>query len=91
MSEIAALAKQKVSYSPPLGAPNPANPLVYFDIALGRYGDATPLGRILMEVPVILHTSCIMRVLGFHSPWSALVKMACFIIHCGRWCDPGSI
>ncbi len=24
--------------------------MVYFDIALGRYGDATPLGRILMEV-----------------------------------------
>lgn len=27
-----------------------SNPLVYFDIALGRYGDATPLGRIVMEV-----------------------------------------
>jgi len=32
------------------GPPNPANPLVYFDIALGRYGDATPLGRVVMEV-----------------------------------------
>jgi hypothetical protein len=27
-----------------------ANPLVYFDIALGRYGDAVPLGRIVMEL-----------------------------------------
>jgi peptidyl-prolyl isomerase F (cyclophilin D) len=27
-----------------------SNPLVYFDIALGRYGDATPLGTIVMEV-----------------------------------------
>lgn len=29
-----------------------ANPLVYFDIALGRYGDATPLGRVVMELKV---------------------------------------
>lgn len=36
--------------NPTTGAPNPANPLVYFDIALGRYGDATPLGRVVMEV-----------------------------------------
>eukprot|EP00775_Hariotina_reticulata_P005618 gene5618-5856_t len=27
-----------------------SNPLVFFDIALGRYGDATPLGRIVMEL-----------------------------------------
>lgn len=27
-----------------------ANPLVYFDIKLGLYGDATPLGRIVMEL-----------------------------------------
>jgi hypothetical protein len=26
------------------------NPLVFFDIQLGRYGDATPLGRIVMEL-----------------------------------------
>ena len=26
------------------------NPLVYFDIKLGRYGDAQPLGRIVMEL-----------------------------------------
>eukprot|EP00878_Enallax_costatus_P012607 GHUV01013166.1.p2 GENE.GHUV01013166.1~~GHUV01013166.1.p2 ORF type:complete len:105 (+),score=10.13 GHUV01013166.1:982-1296(+) len=27
-----------------------SNPLVYFDLALGRYGDAVPLGRIIMEL-----------------------------------------
>lgn len=26
------------------------NPIVYFDIKLGRYGDATPLGRIEIEL-----------------------------------------
>jgi peptidyl-prolyl isomerase F (cyclophilin D) len=26
------------------------NPLVYFDINIGRYGDATKLGRIVMEL-----------------------------------------
>ncbi|KAI8464267.1 MAG: cyclophilin-like domain-containing protein [Monoraphidium minutum] len=45
-----AIAKQPVSYSPPLGPVNPDNPLVYFDVKLGRYGDATPLGRIVMEL-----------------------------------------
>ena len=44
------LAKNKVSFLPPLGAPNASNPKVFFDIALGRYGDAVPLGRIVMEV-----------------------------------------
>eukprot|EP00879_Flechtneria_rotunda_P031201 GHRR01034061.1.p2 GENE.GHRR01034061.1~~GHRR01034061.1.p2 ORF type:complete len:104 (+),score=17.14 GHRR01034061.1:81-392(+) len=47
---IAGIAKTRVSYLPPLGPPNPSNPLVYFDIALGRYGDAVPLGRLVMEV-----------------------------------------
>ncbi|GLC43998.1 hypothetical protein PLESTB_000218300 [Pleodorina starrii] len=47
---IVQMAKAKVAYAPPLGSPNPANPLVYFDIKLGRYGDATPLGRIVMEL-----------------------------------------
>jgi peptidyl-prolyl isomerase F (cyclophilin D) len=50
VGDIVALTKQAVSYRPPLGPPNPSNPVVYFDIALGRYGDATPLGRILMEL-----------------------------------------
>ena len=45
-----AITKQAVSYKPPLGLPNPSNPIVYLDIALGRYGDATRLGRILIEV-----------------------------------------
>jgi hypothetical protein len=26
------------------------NPLVYFDIKLGRYGEGTPLGRIIIEL-----------------------------------------
>ncbi|GIL93356.1 hypothetical protein Vretifemale_20762 [Volvox reticuliferus] len=47
---IGQIAKTKVAYMPPLGSPNPVNPLVYFDIKLGRYGDATPVGRIVMEL-----------------------------------------
>ena len=27
-----------------------SNPQVFFDLQLGRYGDATPLGRIVMEL-----------------------------------------
>ncbi|KAK9814671.1 hypothetical protein WJX72_009546 [[Myrmecia] bisecta] len=38
------------SYNPPLGPPNKDNPLVYFDLKLGRYGDAAPLGRVVMEL-----------------------------------------
>jgi peptidyl-prolyl isomerase F (cyclophilin D) len=48
--DIVAVAQQPTSYAPPLGAPNPENPLVYFDIKLGRYGEGTPLGRITMEL-----------------------------------------
>lgn len=50
--DIQALAKNSssVPYSPPLGSPNPANPVVYLDIKLGRYGDGTPLGRICIEL-----------------------------------------
>ncbi|PNH01043.1 Peptidyl-prolyl cis-trans isomerase [Tetrabaena socialis] len=47
---IATMAKAKMAYQPPLGAPNPSNPLVFFDLKLGRYGDATPIGRIVMEL-----------------------------------------
>lgn len=48
-------AKKKLpDYSPPLGPPNPANPLVYFDLQLGRdaedLGGAAPLGRITFEL-----------------------------------------
>lgn len=32
---------------PPSFATPQANPLVFFDIQLGRYGDATPIGRIV--------------------------------------------
>ena len=48
--DIVAVAQQPVSYTPPLGAPNPENPLVYFDIKLDRYGEGVPLGRITMEL-----------------------------------------
>jgi peptidyl-prolyl isomerase F (cyclophilin D) len=47
---IEAIAKQSVPFDPPLGAPNPDNPIVYFDIKLGRYGDGIPIGRIVMEL-----------------------------------------
>lgn len=30
--------------------PVKGNPIVYFDIKLGRYGDSTPLGRVVMEL-----------------------------------------
>jgi len=26
------------------------NPLIYFDLSLGRYGDGTPLGRVVVEL-----------------------------------------
>ena len=48
--DVAALAKQPVTYSPPLGPPNPQNPLVYFDLKLGRYGEGTPIGKIIIEL-----------------------------------------
>eukprot|EP00227_Mantoniella_beaufortii_P019533 CAMPEP_0197587500 /NCGR_PEP_ID=MMETSP1326-20131121/9111_1 /TAXON_ID=1155430 /ORGANISM="Genus nov. species nov., Strain RCC2288" /LENGTH=202 /DNA_ID=CAMNT_0043152239 /DNA_START=116 /DNA_END=721 /DNA_ORIENTATION=- len=48
-ADILAVAAQPVNYSPPLEV-NPANALVYFDIKLGRAKDATPLGRITMEL-----------------------------------------
>ena len=31
------------------------NPIVYFDIKLGRYGEGTPLGRILIELKARAH------------------------------------
>ncbi|CAG9462463.1 unnamed protein product [Pedinophyceae sp. YPF-701] len=50
-AQIADMAKQSdAGYNPPLGPPNPSNPQVYFDIQLGRYGDATKLGRVVMEI-----------------------------------------
>ena len=48
--DIVALAKQPVSYNPPYGPPVKGNPLVYFDLKLGRYGDSTPLGRVVIEL-----------------------------------------
>lgn len=48
--EIVAVSQAPVSYNPPFGAPVKGNPLVYFDVALGRYGDSTPLGRVVIEL-----------------------------------------
>lgn len=48
--DIAAMAKQPINYSPPLGPPNPNNTLCFFDIKLGRYGEGTPIGRIVIEL-----------------------------------------
>ena len=45
-----AIAQNDISFSPPLGPPNPKNTLVYFDINLGRYGDSIPLGRVVFEL-----------------------------------------
>ena len=47
--DILKVAAEPANYSPSLEV-NPANTLVYFDIQLGRYGDATKLGRITMEL-----------------------------------------
>jgi tetratricopeptide (TPR) repeat protein len=44
------VAKNAVSYSPPLGSPNSENPLVFLDVKLGRYGEGKKLGRIVIEV-----------------------------------------
>jgi len=50
-SDIVAMASTPSSaYRPPLGPANPANTLVYFDMKLGRYGEGTKLGRIVMEL-----------------------------------------
>ena len=38
--------KYATSYRPPLGEPNPANPTVYFDIAI----DGNAVGRIIIEL-----------------------------------------
>mmetsp|Transcript_39579 Transcript_39579/g.54961 ORF Transcript_39579/g.54961 Transcript_39579/m.54961 type:complete len:282 (-) Transcript_39579:410-1255(-) len=50
LDQVVEMAKQNLSFSPPLGPANPENPLVYFDMQIGRSGDVTPLGRITMEL-----------------------------------------
>lgn len=48
--QILEIASRNVDFSPPLGKPNPNNPLVYLDLKLGQYGDAVPLGRVVLEL-----------------------------------------
>ncbi|KAK9843704.1 hypothetical protein WJX81_003084 [Elliptochloris bilobata] len=48
--DIARIAAEDVPFNPPLGPPDPVNPLVFFDLQLGRYGDAVKLGRVIMEL-----------------------------------------
>ncbi|GMH37384.1 hypothetical protein BSKO_05257 [Bryopsis sp. KO-2023] len=48
--DIVATAKSDVEFFPPLGKPNPENPVVYFDVKIGRTGEGTPLGRVVMEL-----------------------------------------
>ena len=47
--DILKVVDQPVNYQPPLEV-NGANTMVYFDLQLGRYGDATKLGRVVMEL-----------------------------------------
>eukprot|EP00199_Chlamydomonas_sp_CCMP681_P006853 CAMPEP_0119101800 /NCGR_PEP_ID=MMETSP1180-20130426/750_1 /TAXON_ID=3052 ORGANISM="Chlamydomonas cf sp, Strain CCMP681" /NCGR_SAMPLE_ID=MMETSP1180 /ASSEMBLY_ACC=CAM_ASM_000741 /LENGTH=285 /DNA_ID=CAMNT_0007085975 /DNA_START=29 /DNA_END=886 /DNA_ORIENTATION=- len=47
---ILAIANQQVAFSPPLGAPNPANKKVFFDVSLGEGAEAQKVGRIVMEL-----------------------------------------
>eukprot|EP00897_Mesotaenium_endlicherianum_P001993 jgi/Mesen1/1821/ME000141S00982 len=47
---ILALAKEDKDYAPPLGAPLKGNPLVYFDIRLGRQKGAPLVGRVVIEL-----------------------------------------
>mmetsp|Transcript_838 Transcript_838/g.1753 ORF Transcript_838/g.1753 Transcript_838/m.1753 type:complete len:290 (-) Transcript_838:174-1043(-) len=50
-AEVQEIANTPVAdFMPALGPVNPANPKVYFDISLGRYGDGDKLGRIVMEL-----------------------------------------
>eukprot|EP00850_Spirogloea_muscicola_P000423 SM000002S05503 [mRNA] locus=s2:279818:282283:+ [translate_table: standard] len=49
--DVAAMAAASgEGYRPPLGPPAPANPRVYLDLVLGRYGPGTPLGRVVIEL-----------------------------------------
>ena len=47
--DILKVVDQPVNYQPPLEV-NGDNTMVYFDLQLGRYGDATKLGRVVMEL-----------------------------------------
>lgn len=45
--DVVAMANSTVEFFPPLGAPNPENPVVYFDI---KIGEGPALGRVVMEL-----------------------------------------
>jgi peptidyl-prolyl isomerase F (cyclophilin D) len=47
---LALAAAPVAGYVPPLGKPNPANPVVFFDIDLGRGEGARRLGRVELEI-----------------------------------------
>lgn len=49
--EVVAIAQTAgKGYQPPLGPPKSSNPLVYFDVKLGRYGEGVNLGRVVIEL-----------------------------------------
>ena len=51
VEDLAAIAASyNTSDTPPLGPPVHGNPLVYFDLKLGRYGAGIPVGRVVIEV-----------------------------------------
>ena len=47
---VALAATPVANYVAPLGQPNPANPVVFFDVDLGRGESAKRLGRVTFEV-----------------------------------------
>ncbi|KAJ9504591.1 hypothetical protein QJQ45_030510 [Haematococcus lacustris] len=56
-AQIVAIAKTPTAYRPPLGAPNAANPLVYFDIAVGDKAAPTPLGSTMASATAAVSPS----------------------------------
>ncbi|KAK3279954.1 hypothetical protein CYMTET_12187 [Cymbomonas tetramitiformis] len=50
IEKVVAMAQAPSTYLTPLGPPNPENPLVYFDMQIGRGSDGVKLGRIVMEL-----------------------------------------
>lgn len=57
VADNAPVARNSADYQPPLGQPNPENPVVFLDVKLGRSGDGKQLGRVVIEVRK-LATTC---------------------------------